>query len=62
MLSQPEVIEVEKSVFALLLYAYPGKAYCQRLGQYLKRIAAVLPHLHEIESLAAEAVVAHSSS
>ena len=40
MLSQPEVIEVEESVFPLLLYPDPGKPYRQRLGQYLKRIDA----------------------
>ena len=40
MLSQPEVIEVEESVFPLLLYPDPGEAYRQRLGQYLKRIDA----------------------
>ena len=40
MLSQPEVIEVKKPVFPLLLYAYPGKPYRQRLSQYLKRIDA----------------------
>jgi hypothetical protein len=40
MLSQPEVIEVEESVFPLLLYAYPSEPYRQRLGQYLKRINA----------------------
>ena len=40
MLSQPEVIEVEESVLALLLYANPGKPYRQRLGQYFKRIDA----------------------
>ena len=40
MLSQREVIEVKKPVFPLLLYAYPGEPYRQRLGQYLKRINA----------------------
>ena len=40
MLSQREVIEVKKPVFPLLLYAYPGEPYRQRLGQYLKRIDA----------------------
>lgn len=40
MLSQPEVIEVKKPVFPLLLYPDPGKPYRQRLGQYLKRIDA----------------------
>ena len=40
MLSQPEVIQVEESVFPLLLYPDPGEAYRQRLGQYFKRIDA----------------------
>ena len=40
MLSQPEVIEVEESVFPLLLYPDPSEPCRQRLGQYLKRIYA----------------------
>ena len=38
MLSRAEIVQVEKSVFAFLLYANASKPYRQRLGQYLKRL------------------------
>ena len=40
MLAIAQIVQVQESMFPLLLYAYPGKPYRQRLGQYLKRIDA----------------------
>ena len=40
MIAGSQIVQVEESVFPLLLYAEPGETYLQRLGQYLKRIYA----------------------
>ena len=40
MLAIAQIVQVQESMFPLLLYPDPGKPYRQRLGQYLKRIDA----------------------
>ena len=46
MLTRPEVIEVEESLLAGLIYTYPGEAYHQRLGQYLVGIDASTSYVY----------------